>query len=142
MQVKDLMNSHVVKLAPETSVLAAAKLLSRYNLGSMPVCSTDGKLRGIVTDRDIVLRCVAQGYEPETTPVKELMTRRVYSVTPEDDVREATRLMAAEQVRRLPVTRDGRVVGMLSLGDMAKTTHFNTEASKALYEISSPLKRR
>lgn len=136
------MNSNVISVSPEESAAFASRLLSRHNIGALPVCSPDGKLRGIVTDRDIVLRCVAAENDPEQTPVREIMSRTVISVEPEDDVRAATRLMAEEQVRRLPVVHGGRVVGMVSLGDMAKNQKFDMEAAKALSEISSNIKRR
>lgn len=69
------------------------------------------------------------------------MTKNVVSVSPEDDLREASRLMASEQIRRLPVVKNGHIVGMLSLGDLAKTQRFDMEASKALSEISSNIKK-
>ena len=141
MLVSDLMNPNVVSIAPDESAALAARLLRRHNVGSLPVCSLDGHIRGIVTDRDIVLRCVAAESAPEQTKVREIMSRGVVSVGPRADVREAARLMASEQVRRLPVVEDGRVVGILSLGDMAKNTRFDMEASKALAEISSNVKR-
>ncbi|MGI5971899.1 MAG: CBS domain-containing protein [Oscillospiraceae bacterium] len=142
MQVSELMSPNVVTVAQESTAAVAARLLSRNNIGSLPVCSKDGKLRGIVTDRDIVLRCVAAENDPDITPVREIMSRGVISVSPEDDVREAARIMASEQVRRLPVVRDGKVVGMISLADMARTNLFDMEASKALSEISLNVKRR
>ncbi len=141
MLVSDLMNPNVVSITPDETAALAARLLQRHNVGSLPVCSLDGRLRGILTDRDIVLRCVAAEGDPEQTKVREIMSRGVVSVSPEADVREATRIMASEQVRRLPVVNEGRVVGMLSLGDMAKNTHFDMEASKALSEISSNIRR-
>jgi len=141
MRVSEIMNPNVVSISPDESTALAARLISRHNVGSLPVCSGDGKLRGILTDRDIVLRCVAAETDPNSTRVREIMTRGVATVTPDDDVREAARIMSAEQVRRLPVVRDGHVVGMLSLGDMAKTQSFTMEASKALSEISSNVKK-
>jgi len=117
MQVRDLMNSSVVSITPGESAALAARLLSRHNLGALPVCEADGVLRGIVTDRDIVLRCVAAEEEPAQTPVREIMSRSCAVVAPDDDAREAARLMAVRQVRRLPVLEGGRVVGMVSLGD-------------------------
>ncbi|MDR3207579.1 MAG: CBS domain-containing protein [Oscillospiraceae bacterium] len=141
MLVSELMNPNVVSITPDESAALAARLLRRHNVGSLPVCSIDGRLRGIVTDRDIVLRCVAAESDPEQTKVREIMSRGVVGVSPDADVREATRLMSAEQVRRLPVIDEGRVIGMLSLGDMAKTASFGMEASKALSEISSNIKR-
>ncbi len=138
MKVSQLMSSSVVSVTPEDTAANAARLIARNNVGSLPVCMEDGKLRGIVTDRDIVTRCIAPESDPETTKVREIMTRGVISVPPEADIREAARIMSGEQIRRLPVTSEGKVVGMLSLGDMAKTQSFDMEASKALSEISMP----
>ena len=141
MQVKDIMNANVVSINPDESATLAARLLHRHNVGSLPVCALDGKLRGIVTDRDIVLRCVASECDPDATKIKEIMTRGVVSVTPEADVQEASRLMAAEQVRRLPVVKNDRLVGMVALGDMARTHACDMEAGQALSEISQNVKR-
>jgi len=142
MQVRELMNSQVVSVSQEESAAVAARLLSRYDLGSLPVCDAGGKLRGILTDRDIVLRCVAAENDPETTPVREIMSREVRTVKPGDDVREASRIMSAGRVRRLPVVEEGRVVGMLSLGDVARTDRYDMEAARALSEISENVTRR
>lgn len=141
MQVRDFMNPSVVSITPGESACLAARLLSRHNVGSLPVCGEDGGLRGIVTDRDIVLRCVAAEEDPAHVSVKDIMTRNCAVVSPDDDAREATRLMAARQVRRLPVLEGGRVVGMVSLGDLAKSHQFDMEASKALSEISDNVKK-
>lgn len=141
MQVCDLMNSSVVSITPGESAALAARLLSRHNLGALPVCEQDGVLRGIVTDRDIVLRCVAAEEDPAQTPVREIMSRSCAVVAPDDDAREAARLMAVRQVRRLPVLEGGRVVGMVSLGDLAGSRRYDMEASKALSDISSSLKQ-
>ena len=136
MQVRDLMNPSVVTIEPTSSAALAARLISRHNVGALPVCAGDGRLRGVVTDRDIVLRCVAAEEDPAQTPVRDIMTRCCATVSPEDDCREATRLMAAQQVRRLPVVEDGKVVGMISLSDLARSRRFDMEAAQALYEIS------
>lgn len=141
MKVRELMNPHVVTLSTTDSSALAARLLSRHNVGSLPVCTSDGRLRGIVTDRDIVLRCVAAEEDPAQTPVREVMTRGCYTVGPEDDCRQATQIMAARQIRRLPVVEGGKLVGMLSLGDLARTHEFDMEASHALSEISENVLR-
>ena len=138
MKVSELMNSNVIMLKPEDSASRAATLFARHNIGALPVCSKDGILRGIVTDRDVVLRCVAGECRPEETTVREIMTRGVASVSPEDDVRAAAHLMSVEQVRRLPVVKEGRVVGMISLADMARNSAFDMEASKTLCDITAP----
>ncbi len=142
MQVKELMSRDVVSVPPDETVAVAARLLSRGNIGAVPVCGDGGGLRGLVTDRDIVLRCVAAGREPARTPVREIMTSRIVSAAPGDDVEAAARLMAREQVRRLPVEDGGRVVGMLSLGDLSVNSGLQTEASECLSEICSNLHHR
>ena len=142
MQVRDLMNPSVVSITPGESASLAARLLSRHNVGSLPVCGEDGGLRGIVTDRDIILRCVAAEEDPAQTLVRDIMTRGCTAVSPRDDCREATRLMSVQQVRRLPVVEDGRLVGIVSLADLARSQRFDMEAAQALGEISENIIRR
>ena len=141
MQVRDLMSQGVVSITPGESAALAARLLSRHNVGSLPVCGEDGRLRGIVTDRAIVLRCVAAEEDPSKVPVRDIMSRNCAVVSPNDDAREASRMMAAAQVRRLPVTEEGKVVGMVSLGDLAVSQAYDMEASKALADISDNVKK-
>ena len=141
MHVRELMNPSVISVTTTDSAALAARLLSRHNIGSLPGCTSDGRLRGIVTDRDIVLRCIAAEEDPAQTPVREVMTRGCYTVGPEDDCRQATRLMATRQVRRLPVVEGGKLVGMLSLGDLSRSHRFDMEASQALSEISENVLR-
>lgn len=142
MQVKDIMTSNVITISQEETAAVAARLLSRHNIGSLPVCSADGKLRGLVTDRDIVLRCVAAEEDPNTTRISEIMSRRVLSVHPEDPASAAASLMAKEQIRRLPVEQNGKVVGIVSLGDVALAPDFHMEASEALSDISLNIHRK
>ena len=142
MEVRDLMNASVVSVEPTSSAALAARLISRHNVGALPVCSEDKRLRGMITDRDIVLRCVAAEEDPAQTMVRDIMTRNCATVAPGDDCREATRLMAAQQVRRLPVVEGGKVVGMISLGDLAKSRRFDMEAAQALSEISENVIQR
>ena len=136
MQVRDLMNPNVVTVEPGSSAALAARLISRHNVGSLPVCGENRRLRGVVTDRDIVLRCVAAEEDPAQTPVRDIMSRGCATVSPGADCREATRLMSAHQVRRLPVVEEGRLVGMISLSDLARSGRFDLEAAQALCEIS------
>ena len=119
MLVKDVMSHRVVSVSPEESTAVAARLLARHNVGALPVCTAEGRLKGMVTDRDIVLRCVAADENPERMKVSEIMTRRVISVGEEEEAKIATELMAREQIRRLPVEKDGKVIGMVSLADFA-----------------------
>ena len=142
MRVRDLMSKSVVTIAPEESAALAARLLSRHELGALPVCAADGTLAGIVTDRDIVTRCVAAGEEPGRVPVRDIMSPAPSVITPETPVSAAARLMAQRQVRRLPVVEQGQVVGTLSLGDLARSRRTDTEAAEALSDISASLRRK
>ena len=141
MQVSELMNPSVVTIEPTSSAALAARLISRHNIGALPVCASDGRLRGMVTDRDIVLRCIAAEEDPAQTLVRDIMTRECATVAPGDDCREATRIMSAQQVRRLPVVEGGKVVGMISLSDLARSRRFDMEAAQALCEISENIIR-
>lgn len=142
MRVRDLMSKSVVTIAPEESAALAARLLSRHELGALPVCAADGTLVGIVTDRDIVTRCVAAGEEPGRVPVRDIMSPAPSVITSETPISDAARLMAQRQVRRLPVVEQGHVVGMLSLGDLARSRRTDTEAAAALSDISASLRRK
>lgn len=141
MKVKNVMSTNVICVEPNESAAVAARLLSRFNVGALPVCTKDGRLRGMVTDRDIVLRCVAADDDAQSVKVSEIMTRRIYSVDAQESIQNASALMARRQVRRLPVEEDGKLVGMVSLGDVAKLHDYTTEAAEALGEISKNTKK-
>ena len=136
MKVKEIMTANVIGIGPEESVEVAARTLSRYNIGVLPVCGQNGKLCGVVTDRDLVIRCLASGLEPARTPVRQVMTGGVVSVDGEMDVSVAAHLMGRQQVRRLPVTKEGRLCGMVSLGDMALWEDTAMDAAEALGDIA------
>ena len=137
MQVKSIMNTNVIPINREESVEVAARLLSAYNVGVLPVCNRDGTLCGMVTDRDLVIRCMAAGKKPEKTKVEQVMTGRVVSVKPDMDAAVAAHLMGREQVRRLPVTENGRLCGMLGLSDLAGREENIMDAADALADITS-----
>lgn len=142
MQVQDFMSRNVVSITPEESAALAARLLARHNLGALPVCDYDGRLQGIVTDRDIITRCVAADQDPKRVPVQDIMSRELKTVEPADDVHRAARQMAEWQIRRLPVVENGQVRGMVSLGDLATSRRCEMEAAEALSEISENVVRR
>lgn len=137
MLVSEIMSRSVVALSPDDTVESAARLLAHHGVGALPVCGEDGRVRGMVTDRDITVRAMAADL-PAGTPVRSLMSRPVYTVEAHADVREAALMMAKKQVRRLPVMQNGRLCGMISLGDVAKSRAYDMEASQALGEISLP----
>lgn len=136
MKVRDVMTDPAIYIDTEATVETAAKLMQQHNIGAVPVVDAQSALKGIVTDRDIVLRNIAIGYDPKTVKVSDIMTTGVASVAPDTDVRTASKLMSNEQIRRLPVVDNGRVVGLVAIGDLAVTGSFTLEVSKALTEIS------
>jgi len=142
MKLREIMASPVVRIHPEESVAVAARTLNRYNIGALPVCGSDGRLCGLVTDRDIVTRCLAAGRAPGSTRVGEIMTRQVVSARPDMEASLAASLMGREQVRRLPVVENERLCGMVSLGDLAVKESSAIEAGDALTEISESLSSR
>lgn len=142
MKLRDVMTNPVIRIHPEESVAVAARTLERYNIGALPVCGHDGKMCGLLTDRDIVTRCLAAGRSPSTTKVADVMTSKVIAARPDMDTNLAAGLMGREQIRRLPVMENGKLCGMVSLGDLAVQDETSIEAGDALTEISSNLSSR
>ena len=140
MKVEQLMSRSVIKVHPEESVAVASRTLTHYNIGVLPVCDSEGKLRGVLTDRDVVTRCVAANRSPKETKVSEIMTRNVVSAKADMDAGVAAHLMGRLQVRRLPVTENGYVKGMISLGDLACREESIMDAADALSDISSHIR--
>lgn len=142
MKLREVMTNPVIRIRPEEPVEVAARTLEHYNIGLLPVCGGDGRICGVVTDRDIVTRCLAAGRLPSQTTVRDVMTNHVIAVRPDTDVYAAARIMGREQIRRLPVMENGKLCGMVSLGDLARHVETNDEAAEALTEISSNLSSR
>ena len=141
MKVRELMTSPVIRIGQEETVEVAARTLAHYNIGALPVCA-NGKLCGMLTDRDIVTRCLAANRVPESTTVRQVMTEQVTTVRPDMQVGVAAHLMGRLQIRRLPVVEDGRLCGMISLGDMAVREETAMDASDALTDVSANLSGR
>ena len=137
MKVREVMQSPVVCVGPGQTVESAAKVLERYNVGALPVCTPQGMLCGMVTDRDLVVRCLAMGKLPSATCVREIMTKQVISVNPNMEASVAAHLMGRKRVRRLPVVEHGKVRGILSLDDLAANEQNAYDAADALGEISA-----
>ena len=142
MKLREIMTNTVVRINPEESVAVAARTLARYNVGMLPACGGDGRLCGVVTDRDLVTRCVAAGRQPGATTVREVMTTHVVSARPDMDTVMAAQLMGRQQVRRLPVVENGKLCGMVSLADLANREETAYDATDALAEISSNISVR
>lgn len=137
MKVRDIMTKNVAYLNPSSTVIEAARLMQKHNVGAIPVCDQNGVL-GIVTDRDIVVRNVAHGTSPESTAVKDVMTSQIQTVSPDMDINDVSKRMSQNQIRRLPVVENNKLVGIVALGDIASDVRYDTEASAALSEISKP----
>lgn len=142
MKIREVMTKPVIRINPEEPVAVAARTLAHYNIGILPVCGSDGRLCGLVTDRDLIVRCIASGHDPKTTPVRQVMTGNVVSARPEMDTSAAAGLMGRLQIRRLPVVENGKLCGMVSLGDLANREETGYDAADALSMISSSLSSR
>ena len=142
MKLKDIMSRNIIKIHPKESVAVAARLLESHNIGVLPVCEENGRLCGVVTDRDLVTRCIAANRSPEQTEVRDVMTVRIVSATPEMDVSVAAHLMGREQVRRLPVLLSGKLCGMVSVGDLAGMEASSYDAAEALEGICANLSKK
>ncbi|MET8894267.1 CBS domain-containing protein [Streptomyces albogriseolus] len=116
--VRDIMTAAPVTVGPHTSVAQAARLMRDHDLGAVLVAD-DGRLRGLVTDRDLVVRSVAEGVDPEETTVVRACSEDLVTVRPDDELDLAVRLMREHAVRRVPVVDGEHAVGVLSLGDIA-----------------------
>lgn len=142
MKLRQIMTTPVIRIGPEEPVAVAARLLEHYNIGLLPVVGSDGRLKGVVSDRDLVTRCLATGMSPGKTTVSDVMTRRVISARPDMDVGAAASLMGGEQIRRLPVVENGKLCGMVSLGDIALDPETGYDAGDALTRISDNVSHR
>ncbi|HPL99748.1 MAG TPA: CBS domain-containing protein [Bacillota bacterium] len=134
MKVKQIMTTDVSTVTPNDTVTKAASIMKQLNVGSVPVI--DGsRVVGIVTDRDITLRGIAKGGDPNQK-ISEIMTSDVKYATPDMDVHAVADLMAENQVRRLPVIDNDKLVGIVAIGDLAVENIFENEAGEALHNIS------
>jgi CBS domain-containing protein len=137
MQVKDVMTKSIASVNINDNVERAAQLMKEYNIGSVPVCDGE-KVIGILTDRDIALRSVAEGMNGKVQSVRDIMTSNPVIASPSTDIQDAARIMSERQIRRLPVVDNNSLVGMISLGDLAVEPKLEQSAEEALKNISEP----
>ena len=140
MKVRDLMTTSVLSVGAGESVEVAARTMTQYNIGALPVRGADGSLCGLVTDRDLVTRCVATQKPAASTKVKDVMTTGIAYATPDMEASVAAHLMGRKQVRRLPVVENGRLCGMLALADFARRDESFPDAADALGDISENMR--
>jgi CBS domain-containing protein len=139
-KVEELMTRDPATLRPESTCAEAAALMKSKDCGSLPVVK-DGKLVGIVTDRDIVVRVVAGKRDPTETAVSVIMTGAPVTVAPAMRAEDASKLMSEKQVRRLPVLDNGRLVGILTIGQLARRESVNA-VGETLKQVSQPAPKR
>ncbi len=139
MNIREVMTPNPRCVSPDDSIQSAAQIMRDEDTGAVPVCD-NGRAVGIVTDRDIVIRAIADG-QPNR-PVRDIATRDVISVSPDTSTREAAELMSEHQVRRLPVVDGERLVGIVSLGDLAVKEAKDSRVGDTLEHISEGVKER
>jgi CBS domain-containing protein len=126
-KVREVMSTEVVTAKPTATVQDIASLMSKHDVGTVLITDEGGKLHGLVTDRDVVTECVGKGHNPATCKVDEVMTGKGFgpignlvTASPDEDVMDAIRRLGDKEVRRMPVVQDDRVVGIVSVADMAR----------------------
>jgi CBS domain-containing protein len=136
LRCREIMTRNVRTASPDMTLSDVAAMMREGDMGAVPVVD-NGKLAGIVTDRDIVVRCIAEGKDITTT-ISQAMTTELFTVGPDDFVFEAIRLMGDKQVRRVPVVgKDGELAGIIAMADVALETEDRVEIAETLEEISS-----
>lgn len=126
MQVKDCMCKKVCSITSSDTVYRAAQIMNEKHIGSLPVCENNTVV-GLITDRDIVLRGVAQNKNLNTTPISEIMTTKIIKTTPHTKIEDSLDVMCKNQIRRMPVISDSGLVGMLTIGDIANSDYINSK---------------
>lgn len=142
MKLKEVMTPGVEVIAPEATLQQAAAKMRRLNIGPLPVCDGD-QLVGMLTDRDITVRAVAEGCDPTSTTVREAMTPDIAYCFDDQAIDDAIQMMEQYQIRRLPILdRDKRLVGMVSLGDLAVSSGDQQQVGETLKQVSEPAEPR
>lgn len=129
MMIKDVMTPHVISIQSDKTVADAAKAMKDNDIGDVVVMNGDG-VYGILTDRDIVVRALANGSDPRKAKVGEIASHSLACISPDDTTDRAVELMREKAIRRLPVLKDGKLVGMVSLGDLAVEKDPNSALGK------------
>ena len=136
MKVRDIMTSEGLASASlDTTLEEIASMMKEHDVGAIPIVDEDEKLAGIITDRDIVVRAIADGQEPSSCTAEDILSEQLQTIGQDADIEEAADLMARHKIRRLPVVEDGVIVGMLSLGDISVKAE-DEQAAEVLEDIS------
>jgi CBS domain-containing protein len=137
-RARDIMTSSPASVRPDAGLREIARIMRDENTGIVPVCDASGALLGVVTDRDIVMRTLASEESPLDATARDVMTDDVEAVTPDEDLHDVVHLMGEHQVRRVPVVERGdRLVGIVSMADVATRADYDEDLQDALEEISA-----
>ncbi|MDH5473854.1 MAG: CBS domain-containing protein [Gammaproteobacteria bacterium] len=136
MKVRDIMTTRVESVKPTTVLRHAARRMSEFNVGSMPVVDDNGKLLGIITDRDISVYAIAMGHDPQSTEVQKVMTKDVITCIADMDLADAAALMKNKHIRRLAVMDNDLLAGFLSVDDLARASY---DLAGAVLEAATPI---
>lgn len=134
---REIMTKGADCIGAEDTLEEAARKLRDMNIGSMPICGTDNKLKGVLTDRDIVVKCLAEGKDPRSVKAGDLAQGKPVTIGADDSIQEAMRTMKDHDVRRLPVIDGHDLVGMLSQADIARSMP-DAKVGDLLADISAP----
>jgi CBS domain-containing protein len=136
MNVEELMVKSVVTMHPDSTVEKAVRTMNTHEIGCLIVCE-NGKPIGILTERDLLKRVLEQGKSPTTVKVREIMSRPVIYGDPSMELEDAARLMFRKKVKKLPIIKDGELVGLMTLTDLAKTAHIDQKMMGVIKELKN-----
>ena len=138
MNVKEVMTKDLITLEPDASILDAAQLMKKFNVGTILITQND-KVTGILTDRDIVLRLIAENIDCQDAKLKDFMSQSPVSVSSNEDIKFVADMMAEHQIKRLPITENNKLVGIVTLGDLSMVAP--EQAQEVLEQCSKPLRK-
>lgn len=134
MRVKECMCDKVVKATSDTTLEEIAKLMQENDVGCVPICDNEDNVVGFITDRDIITRCVANNKNCSQTKASDVMTKKIIKTTPDTEIDEVQKTMSHNQIKRLPVIENNRIVGIITIGDLAQNTEVPTKDVGATVE--------
>lgn len=134
MKVRDCMCNDVACVGPDATIKEVAKLMQNRHVGCIPVCDSNQKVLGIVTDRDLILRTLACDKDVNQTKVSDVMTTKIYNCTPEAEIEDVEQIMCDCQIRRVPVVENEQLIGIITIGDLAHNKNVNSDEMSYTFE--------
>ena len=134
MEVEDIMINKVITIDPNATVKDAAKLMNKHEIGCL-IAVKKGSASGIITERDLLKKIVEQAKNPVKTKVHEIMSKRLIVGTPQMEIADAVRLMLQKKIKKLPIVEDGKVIGLITLTDIARTTRIEPQMIGVIKEL-------